>query len=240
MVFQGPHATLRWPGNERGIAPYPTWQTVKNADAVSGVSTGANSDPDGDAWLPMEMDTTLLDHKWFWGPDTDHMLKSVEHLMDIYYKSVGRGCVLLLNATPDTTGRIPESHVARYREFVEAIRALYANKKGETAGKGGVLELQFKEPAKVDHIVIRKTSGMGRSCGDTSSKARSAAHGRNSWPAHPSGTSELMLWTPSRSKPCGFALRKRWMSQLSNPSPPTRPARGRVLRIQTKNPIHGW
>ncbi|MEA3365141.1 MAG: alpha-L-fucosidase, partial [Candidatus Hydrogenedentes bacterium] len=29
MVFQGPHATLRWPGNERGIAPYPAWQTVK-------------------------------------------------------------------------------------------------------------------------------------------------------------------------------------------------------------------
>lgn len=161
MVFQGPHATLRWPGNERGIAPYPTWQTVKNADAVSGVSTGAHSDPDGDVWLPMEMDTTLLDHKWFWGPGTDHMLKSVEHLMDIYYKSVGRGCVLLLNATPDTTGRIPASHVARYGEFGEAIRALYANRKGETAGKGGVLELRFKEPAKIDHIVTMEDIRYG-------------------------------------------------------------------------------
>jgi alpha-L-fucosidase len=48
MVFQGPHATLRWPGNEHGVAPYPTWQTVKKADAFTGVSTGLHSDPDGD------------------------------------------------------------------------------------------------------------------------------------------------------------------------------------------------
>lgn len=161
MVFQGPHATLRWPGNERGIAPYPTWQTVKKEDALSGVSTGAHSDPDGDVWLPMEMDTTLLDHKWFWGPNTDHMLKSVEHLRDVYYKSVGRGCVLLLNATPDTTGRIPESHVARYREFGEAIRAIYANKKGESAGKGNVLALTFEEPVRVDHIITMEDIRYG-------------------------------------------------------------------------------
>jgi len=54
MVFQGPHATIRWPGNEQGIAPCPTWQTVKKADAVSGVSTGLHGDPDGNVWLPME------------------------------------------------------------------------------------------------------------------------------------------------------------------------------------------
>ena len=34
------------------------------ADAVTGVATDRHSDPDGDVWLPMEMDTTLL------SPDT--------------------------------------------------------------------------------------------------------------------------------------------------------------------------
>ncbi len=153
MVFQGPHATLRWPGNEKGIAPYPTWQTVSRADAKSGGSTGQHSDPDGDAWLPMEMDTTLLDHKWFWAPNTDHMLKPLDHLMDIYYKSVGRGCVLLLDATPDTAGLIPEAHIERYREFGEAIRRIYANKKGETAGTGRAIELRFDSPADVNHLI---------------------------------------------------------------------------------------
>ncbi len=41
--------------------------------------------------------------------------------MDMYYKCVGRGSVLLLNATPDTTGLIPESHVAAYKEFGKEI-----------------------------------------------------------------------------------------------------------------------
>ncbi len=154
MVFQGAHATLRWPGNEKGLAPYPTWQTVKKAAALTGVSTGRHSDPDGDVWLPMEMDTTLLDHKWFWAPDTDRMLKSTKTLMDVYYASVGRGCVLLLNATPDTTGLIPASHVRRYEEFGNAISRIYENKKGEVSGKGRTLELRFERPAPVSHIIL--------------------------------------------------------------------------------------
>ena len=162
MVFQGPHATLRWPGNEKGIAPYPTWQTVKKKDALTGVSTGRHSDPDGDVWLPMEMDTTLLDHKWFWAPNTDRMMKSLDELMNIYYASVGRGCVLLLNATPDTTGRIPESHVKRYKEFGEAIRRIYANKKGEVCGTGRTLELCFDRPTLVNHIIAMEDIRRGQ------------------------------------------------------------------------------
>ncbi len=162
MVFQGPHATLRWPGNEKGIAPEPAWQTVRRADAETGVATGAHSDPDGEVWLPMEMDTTLLDHKWFWGPDTDHMLKSVDTLMDVYLKSVGRGCVLLLNATPDTSGRIPESHMQRYREFGAAIERLYANQKGEAAGgEGTSFELRFDEATPVTHVVVQEDIRRG-------------------------------------------------------------------------------
>jgi alpha-L-fucosidase len=162
MIFQGPHATLRWVGNERGIAPYPMWQTVKREDAVTGVATDRHSDPDGDVWLPMEVDTTLLDHKWFWGPGTDHMMKSLDHLMDIYYKSVGRGAVLLLNSTPDITGRIPTSHVKRYEEFGKAIRRIYENKKGETSGRGTVIELTFDRPTAVNHVITMEDIRFGQ------------------------------------------------------------------------------
>ncbi len=162
MVFQGPYATLRWPGSESGVAPHPTWQTVSKEDGVSGVSTGKHSDPDADTWLPMEMDTTLLDHKWFWAPGTDHMMKPLDHLMNIYYKSVGRGCVLLLNSTPDTTGRIPESHAARYREFGEAIQRIYGNKKGEASGSGKELTLRFNQPTAINHVVIMEDIRQGQ------------------------------------------------------------------------------
>jgi alpha-L-fucosidase len=162
MIFQGPHATLRWVGNEQGIAPYPLWQTVKREDAITGVATHRHSDPDGDVWLPMEVDTTLLDHKWFWAPGTDHMMKSLDHLVDIYYKSVGRGGVLLLNSTPDTTGRIPTSHLQRYREFGEAIRRIYENKRGETSGRGDRFELRFDGPRWVNHIITMEDIRYGQ------------------------------------------------------------------------------
>ena len=161
MVFQGPHATLRWPGNEDGISPYPAWQTVKKKAAVSGVSTGKDSDPDGDVWLPMEMDTTLLDKAWFWKKNWDHRIKSVDQLMDIYYKSVGRGGVLLLNATPDTTGLIPESHVKRYKEFGEAIKRIYAHKKGETKGRGREFTIMFDAPTQIDQFITMEDIRFG-------------------------------------------------------------------------------
>ncbi len=162
MVFQGPQATLRWPGSESGIAPDPTWQTVKKQDGLTGVSTGKHSDPDGDMWLPMEMDTTLLDHRWFWGPNRDHMLKPLDHLMKVYYGSAGRGCVLLLNATPDTTGRIPASHTQRYREFGEAIRRITRNEKGRTSGTGRLLELRFDRPTPVNHVITMEDIRHGQ------------------------------------------------------------------------------
>ena len=161
MIFQGPYATLRWPGNEAGIAPEPAWQTVRREAAQSGVAAGSQSDPDGEAWLPMEMDTPLLDHKWFWAPDTDHMIKPLDKLMDLYFTSVGRGGVLLLNATPDTSGCIPESHVRRYREFGEAIRSVYANKKGEVSGNGTERVLPFDAPTPVTHVVIKEDIRKG-------------------------------------------------------------------------------
>jgi len=153
MVFQGPHTTLRWVGNEAGVAPYPAWQTVQHAAAATGIATAAQSDPDGDVWLPMECDTTLLDHKWFWGRNTDPMLKSLDQLMDVYYKSVGRGCLLLLNSTPDTTGLIPDSHVRRYREFGREIARRFDRSIAETHGKGNSTLLDLERPTVINHAI---------------------------------------------------------------------------------------
>ena len=62
MVFQGPHATIRWVGNEEGYAPDPGWNAVLTTKdpARYGVHTGVDGDPDGDAWLPNECDARIL------------------------------------------------------------------------------------------------------------------------------------------------------------------------------------
>ncbi|HWL07519.1 MAG TPA: alpha-L-fucosidase [Planctomicrobium sp.] len=163
MQFQGPHATIRWSGNENGIAPYPTWQTVRKADAESGIATAAHSDPNGDVWLPFEINTTLLDHKWFWAPDTDSMMKSLPRLMETYYTSVGRGCPLLLNSTPDTTGLIPDSHVARYKEFAAEVQRRFGHAVAESKGGTGIeFKLTFPKTSRINHVILAEDVREGQ------------------------------------------------------------------------------
>ena len=90
------------------------------------------------------------------------MLKSTDHLVDVYYKSVGRGCVLLLNATPDTSGLIPESHVERYKAFGEAVSQIYKNKAGETSGIGTVHQITFARPTQVNHLITMEDIRYGQ------------------------------------------------------------------------------
>jgi alpha-L-fucosidase len=73
--------------------------------------------------------------------------------MVTYYRSVGRGGVLLLNSTPDTTGLIPQSHMKRYKEFGDAIKRLYDGIKGETSGNKETLLIEFDKPTAVNHII---------------------------------------------------------------------------------------
>lgn len=153
MVFQSPWATIRWVGNEDGYAPYPAWNTVKKADAVSGVSTAGHSDPEGDAWLPIEVDTVIRYHDWFWNTTNEKDLRSLDELMDVYYNSVGHGAVLLLNIAPDTTGRIPDSDEKRAAEFGAEIQRRFGKSIAETNGRGNVVELPLDKPTTIDHVI---------------------------------------------------------------------------------------
>ena len=126
------------------------------------MATDQQAGPEGDVWLPSEMDTTLLDHKWFWGRNTDRMMKSLDRLMDVYYKSVGRGGVLLLNSTPDTSGLIPESHVKRYAEFGREIQRRFDTPVIATSGSGNELELVLTAPRRVNHVMIEEDIAEGQ------------------------------------------------------------------------------
>jgi alpha-L-fucosidase len=166
VIFQGTQATIRWVGNERGIAPNPNWYMVKSTDLKTGTTTALHSDPDGDAYAPVEVDVPFLmtpkSYKWFWAPGTDNMILSLPDLMDIYKKSVGRGSVLLLNATPDTTGLIPESHVKRYKEFGKEIARMFGKPLASASGKGDMLEIDLKTPKVINSAVIQEDISQGQ------------------------------------------------------------------------------
>ncbi|MFA6127835.1 MAG: alpha-L-fucosidase [Bacteroidales bacterium] len=165
VVFQGPQATIRWVGNESGISPYPNWYTLKSADLKTGIATALHSDPAGDAYAPVEVDLPLLangGHKWFWAPGTDNLILTPQQLMDVYYRTVGRGAVMLLNSTPDTTGLIPESHVKAYKALGEEITRRFGNPIKTTSGKGAETVLDFGRYTLVNHVIIQEDLAFGQ------------------------------------------------------------------------------
>ncbi len=159
MIFQGKYATIRWVGNEDGTAPDPAWNAVSEAARLKG-ATAADGNPDAETWLPNECDARMR-QDWFWSSKNAKTLKSVDQLMDMYYRSVGHGAVLLLNATPDTTGRIPESDARRAAEFGAEIQRRFGKSLAESPGTGDVVELALSKPGPIDHVLVMEDITQG-------------------------------------------------------------------------------
>ena len=62
------------------------------------------------AWYPAETDVSIRPG-WFYHERQDAEVKAPEKLVDVYFSSVGRNGVLLLNVPPDTRGRIADADV---------------------------------------------------------------------------------------------------------------------------------
>jgi alpha-L-fucosidase len=79
-------------------------------------------DPRGTDWVPPECDVSIRPG-WFW--HRNETAKPLSQLLKIYYNSVGRNCVLLLNAPPNTTGVVEDADIARLREFRAALTRIF-------------------------------------------------------------------------------------------------------------------
>lgn len=153
VVFQGPAASIRWVGNEEGIAPYPAWNAVKSDSGKPwGTQTAEDGTPDGDRWLPNECDARIR-ATWFWKTNNEGTLKTLPQLMDMYEKSVGRGAVLLLNNTPDRSGLIPDADAKRSAEFGAEIERRYGTAAADTSGTGREFTVQPSAPLSIESIV---------------------------------------------------------------------------------------
>lgn len=156
VVFQGPAASIRWIGNEDGVAPYPAWSTVPAGRDYAGAG-----DPGGARWLPGECDVPIRDGIWLWEPNTESRLFTVDQLMDRYYRSVGHNCNLLVNANPGPDGLIPEPDMRRYKEFGDEIRRRFGRSLAEAGGRGDQVELAIPAGHAVDHVVLMEAIREG-------------------------------------------------------------------------------
>ena len=160
-ILQSSAATIRWVGNEMGYAPYPAWNAVSEADAKSGNSTASHGNPNGDTWLPIEVDVSLRRPNWFWKFNNEEGILSLKELMKLYYLSVGRGCVLLINTSPDTTGLIPQKDAARLKEFGEEIERSFGHPIATTSGSSSMITLKLPKGKNIDHLMLMEDIKFG-------------------------------------------------------------------------------
>jgi alpha-L-fucosidase len=118
------YGDIRWAGNEDGRIPYENWNVIDRHGYLR--------------WRPVEADTPLRKGHWFWHPNDEASLKSVDELMTTYEDSSGRGGQLMLGLAPDRRGLLPDSDVKRLNEFGAAIHKRYsANLMAKRTHAGG-------------------------------------------------------------------------------------------------------
>ncbi|KAJ0558856.1 putative alpha-L-fucosidase [Helianthus annuus] len=126
-IFSDAGAGVRWVGNEKGFAGTTCWSTINktalsigNESIIDYLATG---DPKGTDWMPAECDVSIRPG-WFWHKSESP--KKLSELLQNYYNSVGRNCVLLLNVPPNTTGLISTNDIQRLKEFKSALETIFS------------------------------------------------------------------------------------------------------------------
>lgn len=147
IAVMGPD--VRWVGTETGYGRETEWSVVP-ANNLDPEAVAANSQqglafkPQGDmtgedlgsrnkirnakglVWYPAETDVSIRPG-WFYHEAENNKVKSPEKLLDIYYSSVGRNGVLLLNIPPDKRGLIHDSDIVQLRGWKRLRDATFSN-----------------------------------------------------------------------------------------------------------------
>ncbi|HYA48252.1 MAG TPA: alpha-L-fucosidase, partial [Burkholderiales bacterium] len=139
---------VRWIGNEAGTNRESEWSVIP---VVGEDDRPAEKDPGGIAgldamaadlgslkaieavakkggrliWYPSQVDVSIRPG-WFYHSAEDMKVKSLDHLLDIYYGSVGGNAQLLLNIPPDRRGRSHENDALRLKQLGDVLRATFA------------------------------------------------------------------------------------------------------------------
>jgi alpha-L-fucosidase len=127
-MFSDVGPDIRWVGNEQGFAGDPCWSTMSTSGFAPGLADTKvlnRGQRDGDNWLPAEVDVSIRPG-WFYHAAEDDRVRTPDNLLDLYFKSVGRGASLLINLPPDRRGLIHDADRNSLIEFKRRLDALLA------------------------------------------------------------------------------------------------------------------
>jgi alpha-L-fucosidase len=128
-MFSDAGPDIRWVGNEEGWARETNWCMLNKDSVAPGVVSNLewlrSGHENGTHWLPAEVDVSIRPG-WYYHKFEDHQVKTLPHLLDIYYHSIGRNASLLINFPVDTRGLIHEKDAEQILKLAEAIKSDFA------------------------------------------------------------------------------------------------------------------
>ena len=158
---------VRWCGNEAGACRASEWSVVpaglRSAERTAAHSQQADdgefsrrvSSTDEDlgsraaiadagelVWYPAEVDTSIR-KGWFYHPEEDSQLRTLEELETIYDQSVGGNACLLLNIPPDTRGLFADPDVELLARLGQRLRSRFA----QDLTAGAALSANCQQPS---------------------------------------------------------------------------------------------
>lgn len=135
VIFSNGGPGCRWVGNEAGEAGETNWSTLNISGRGLSPSNLPGSyesylssgDEGASSWCPAECDFSIQqigDHNgWFYGASDSR--KTARELMDLYYKSVGRNSVFLMNVPPSDKGVIDDKEKTVIEEFTRMRTSIF-------------------------------------------------------------------------------------------------------------------
>ncbi|MGI4750096.1 MAG: discoidin domain-containing protein [Janthinobacterium lividum] len=140
-IFGDVGPDVRWVGNEEGHAGETSWATYSPMAPDSGKTAsngyvkywlGVEGTRNGSYWMPAECDVSLRPG-WFYHQSQNAQVKSPYTLLDLYYKSVGRGANLDLGLSPNKDGLLEEEDVSSLKKFGDILKETFAVNLAENA-----------------------------------------------------------------------------------------------------------
>lgn len=128
LIFSDYGPGCRWVGNESGSAGRTCWSTINVNEDFTGPELSRRDLNEGikggNTWAAAETDVSIR-LGWFWRESENAKVKSLQHLLKIYYESVGRNSLLLLNVPADTRGLIHDADSLRLMELRAALDEIF-------------------------------------------------------------------------------------------------------------------
>ena len=103
-----PYVDMRWVGNENGTAGKTHYASINAHDLEIEERNFLNSGRiGGNRYIPSECDVSIRPG-WFYHASQDDQVKSVSRLNRLWFESIGRNSIMLLNFPPDRRGLVCE------------------------------------------------------------------------------------------------------------------------------------